>query len=371
MKVHCQKEDLLTGVQAALRAISGKNTLPVLGGIMLTAAGGHLIFRSTDLELAVEMTLKADIEEEGRILVPGKYFADLVRYLPGGYISLTAEDGRCLQVDYDGSSTMLNCYDAEEFPVFPQVEPQVTGTIAPALFRKMAKRVVIAAASDELRPLFTGVYCKFSPDELLMVATDTYRLALTRGSWQGDGSTELVIPGRIMQEIARLTGDNEEPLTISCGMSQVFFACGNITLISRLIGGTYPDYRNVFPREEDFSWHILINRQRFLEGLERTTIFPQGGSANKSHIVTLTWEDEKMIISSSDPELGQIEENLACEIEGEPLTASYNTRYLLDALKVMDGERIRLRLIGAINPGVMSPEEDENYQYLILPLRMD
>lgn len=371
MKVHCQKEDLFAGVQAALRAISGKNTLPILGGILLTAADGRLTFQSTDLELAVEMTLKADIEEEGRVLVPGKYFADLVRYLPGGYVSLAAEDGRCLQVDYDGSSTMLNCYDADEFPVFPQVEPQVTGTIDPALFRKMTKRVVIAAASDELRPLFTGVYCKFSPDELLMVATDTYRLALTKGSWQGDGSTELVIPGRIMQEIARLTGDSEEPLLISCGKSQAFFACGNITLISRLIGGSYPDYRNVFPREEDFNWHILVNRQRFLEGLERASILPQGGSANKSQIVTLTWEEDKMVISSIDPELGKIEENLACEMEGESLTASYNTRYLLDAMKVMDGEQIRLRLIGAINPGVMSPEEDENYQYLILPLRMD
>jgi len=371
MKIHCQKEDLLAGVQAALRAISGKNTLPVLGGIMLSAAAGQLTFRSTDLELALEMSLKVDVEEEGRVLVPGKYFADFVRYLPSGFVSLTSEDGRRLQVDYDGSSSMINCYDADEFPVFPQVEPLVTGTISPALFRKMAKRVVIAAAGDEIRPLFTGVYCKFSPKELLMVATDTYRLALTKGSWQGDGNTELTIPSRIMQEISRLTGDSEEPLLISCGKSQAFFACGNLTLITRLIGGAYPDYRNVFPREEDFNWHILVNRQRFLEGLERASIISQEASADKSPIVTLIWEDEKMVISSASPEHGQAEENLACEMEGESLTASYNARYLLDAIKVMDGERVRLRLIGAINPGVISPEEDENYQYLVLPLRMD
>lgn len=382
MKVNCQKEDLLYAVQAVARAVSAKNTLPVLGGIMIVAEEGRMIFRATDLEMAMECIINADVPEEGMVVVPGKYFNDLVRHLPSGDICLESLSNQQMMVSYEQSQISVHCFDSEEFPSLPQVEGHVRGEIPTAVFRRLVKQVSIAAASDEIRPIFTGLLTKIYENKLVVVATDTHRLAIGEGSWQGKGETTAILPNRTMQEIARLAVNDEEPIVITAGRNQVYFSLGNITFVSRIINGQYPDYRQVLPMENLYVSRAVVNRQRLLDALERASLLSRDAVRGKGNIVKLHWKEDILTVSADVPDVGYIKEDMVCFLQGEEMEANYNARYLIEALRVIEEENVIIRLTGPTTPGIILPDymqegnkkagvqEEEPYIYLILPVRI-
>ncbi len=372
MRIQCQKEDLLYGVQNVARAVSAKNTLPVLGGILIVAEEGRLIFRATDLEMSIECVVGGEIEEPGSLVVPGKYFSELVRYLPNCPITLES-NGQQLSVHYEQSQVTVNCFDVDEFPTLPPVEGQTVGRVAPAVFRRLVRQTVIAAAADEIRPVFAGILLELTADQLTLVATDTHRLAISRGGWQGSGEASFILPNRTMQEVARLAVGDEELITITAGKNQAFFSLGNITFTSRVVSGQYPEYGQVLPSEKLYNHRAVVNKQRLLEALERAGLFAREAGRSKPNMVRLHWQDDLLTMTADVPDMGRIKEEMPILLEGEGLEAGYNARYLTEALKVMEGERIIMRLTGPTTPGIIMPEEnaeDEEYIYLILPIRL-
>lgn len=374
MRINCQKEDLLYGVQAVARGISGKNTLPILGGIMIEAAEDKLIFRATDLEMAVECIINAEILEPGLVVVPGKYFSELVRYLPNSLITLASQGKEQLAVDYEQSQLFVNCFDPEEFPALPQVEGEISGLVAPAVFRRLVRQVSIAAAQDEIRPIFAGILLETTPQEITMIATDTHRLAIAEGGWQGKGKSSLILPSRTLQEIARLAVNDDEMIKIITSSSQVYFCFGNITFITRVISGQYPEYRQVLPGENLYITKAFIDKQKLLESLERAALLGRDLNRGKGSIVKLSWGDDLMTISADVPDMGRIKEEIGITQEGQNLEASYNSKYLMEALKVIEGEKVIMRLTGPATPGIIMPDESpdhSSYLYLILPIRVN
>jgi DNA polymerase-3 subunit beta len=374
MKVNSQKEDLLYAVQAVSKAISNKNTLPILGGIMMEAKENNLIFRTTDLELAIECTINADVVEEGALVVPGRYFTDLVRYLPAGNIFLNSEDGQKLTVGYDQSEISVLCFDPEEFPALPEADGEIHGQIPVQVFKRLVRQVSIAAAADEVRPIFTGIYVKLASNQLIMVATDTHRLAIGEGYWSGQGTETLILPNRTLQEIARLAVNIEEQVLITANKNQAYFCLGNITFTSRVISGQYPDYKQVLPAESLYISKASMNKQRMIDALERAVLLSRDQSRGKGNVVKLNWQNTCLYLSADVPDVGKINEEIAAQIEGEEITASYNAKYLLEALKVIDSENVVIHLTGATTPGIIVPEgesrEESSYIYLILPVRV-
>ncbi len=373
MKVNIQKEDLLYAVQAVERAVSNKNTLPVLGGILITAKDGLLSFRATDLEMAMECVINGDIVEEGEVAVPGRKFAGITRLLPSANISLASMGREQLLVEYERSQMSVPCFLAEEFPALPQPEGEIHGTIPVKPFRRLVRQVSIAAANDEVRPVFTGILLEISGDKITMVATDTHRLAKGVCAWHGQGEASLIIPCRTLQEIARLAVNEEEEITLTANRNQAYFRLGNLTFTSRVIVGQYPDYKQVLPADNLFCCHSLIHNHRLCNALERASLISRDVTRGKGNIVRLTFEGDKLFLAAEVPDEGTIKEELAAEIQGETLVANYNARYLLEALKVIDDETVCFRLTGSTTPGIIEGASDENkdYLYLVLPVRVN
>ncbi len=372
MKMIIQKEDLLYAVNAVEKAVSGKNTLPILNSILISAEAGRAIFRATDMELAVECVVNAETEVSGVIATPGKKLAQLVRLLPNGPVEiLTSQGGQQLELVYGKSRAFVPMMPPEEFPLLPEPRESDGCFRAPAVvFRRLIRQVAIAAAADELRPVFTGVLVIFNQDSVEMVATDTHRLARGKGLAMGEGQASLLLPGRVLQEVARLAVNDDEQIVVRAGQNQAFFSFANLTFASRLIMGQYPDYQQVIPKEELFVTEMAADKRGLMDSLERAALISQNAS-QKNHTVCLSLEEQGCRISAETPDEGRINEELPAMVSGQLFEINYNVRYLLDALKVIDGEQVRLRFTGPNTPGVILPEgEDQQYLYLLLPIRV-
>ncbi len=385
MKFTINKEDLFSAVAAVSRAVSNKNTLPILSGILIQSQGlNKICFKATDLELAMECTVDADIEAEGLIVAPGRNLLDLVRHLPNGPIVFESNSKEELIIKYDQSQINIHCFDADEFPALPMPEDGLSGLIAVKMFKRMVKQVSIAVATDEVRPLFTGILLEFNGSKLIMVASDTHRLAKAEGSWQGDGIEKLIIPGRTMQEIARLAGNDEGMIEITVGNNQAYFKLDNIVFVSRVISGKYPDYKQVLPAENLYKTHTKIEKNKLSESLERASLLSRDTAKGKANIVCLNWQQNSLILTADSPDIGNIHEELPASLEGESLEASYNAKYLLDALKVIEENNIAFHLTGQTTPGIIIPQAEQkeeadteqnsdqkiDYIYLVLPVRV-
>lgn len=377
MKLNLQKDDLLYATSAVARAVSNKNTLPILSGILLQAPAdmpGKLVLSATDLEMAMECVIDAEVTESGQVVAPGRYLLDLVRHLPDGPISLTSQGTEELCLSYEQSEINIRCFDPEEFPALPTAEGDLHGQIPVALFRRMVKQVSVAAATDEVRPLFTGVLIELNGQELVMVASDTHRLALAVGGWQGEGEARIIIPCRTMLEIARLASGDEGVIEITASRNQAYFKLDNIVFASRVISGQYPDYHQVLPAVGLYTSHTVIQRDKLTEALERASLLSRETARGKANIVCLHWREEGLLLTAESPDVGHIHEELPATLDGAEVKVNYNARYLLDALKVIDEETVAFHLTGETTPGIILPgneaQEQSAYTYLVLPVRV-
>lgn len=372
MHINCNKEELLYGVQVVSRAVSSKNTLPILGGIFLRAEANMLTFRATDLEMAVECSVPVEVVEEGTLVLPGRYFSEMVKRLPSGVINIQSNNGLGIEVKYEQSELSINGFDPEEFPSFPEINADYQGSIDQDIFKNMIKQVSVAASSDETRPVFTGILMEIFENEVVLVGTDTHRLALRQGIWKGTPVKEkitMIIPAKAMVEVARIISDETEPLYIMPGSNQVYFKAGNVSIISRLIDGQYPIYRQVIPDSGKFKTKIRVLTKKLLEASERAALLARDEIKERSNLIKVKAENDILSINSNSPEIGKIYEEVNIHLIGDPIEIVFNSRYLLDALKVVDAEEIYLDLTGALSPGIIKGVDNDEFIYLILPVR--
>ncbi len=371
MHINCLKEDLLYGIQVVGKAVSGKNILPILGGILISATDNKLIFRATDLDIAIECSIGADVLKPGSIVVAdGRRFIEIVRQLPSGNINMQSINDFDVVLRYSKASLHINGLDTEEFPLLPKIEGEVQGNIKTEIFNRLIRQTIIAASTDNSRPVFTGILLDIKEDYLTMVATDSHRLTISKNAWNGHGNGRYIVPSRTMGELSRIL--SEESVNIVASQNHVYFQTEKITFVSRVINGQYPDYRQVLPNKNTYTTNVKINTQKFLESISRATLLARDNNS----VVKLEFVKEDNIkMSASSPDIGDIKEEIDAVIEGESFSAAYNGRYLLDALKVMESENITIDLTGPVTPGLMRPELEEKdqseYIYLILPIRVN
>lgn len=365
MKISCQMEDLLYGVQTVSRAVSTKNTLPVLSGILLWAEENRLYLQATNLELAIECYIPAEIESMGKVVVPGKNFLDLVRFLPQGTISLEKTGELDLTVRYENSETVFRGMDPVDFPAFPEIDGEIQGAIPAPLFKKIVRQVAFAASTNEARPVFTGVLLDFMADRLVMVATDTHRLAKQEIPWQGRGQGKVIVPAKTMQEIARFAAEDQQ-IEMKIAKNQIYFGTGQVAFISRVINGQYPDYNQVIPKKEAFITRSVMQSSRFLQEMERAAVVAREGAG----VIKLRFTSDMLAFHASAPDIGTIDGNMAILHQGEDMEVVYNSKYIIEVLKAIEGDSVYMELTGPVTPGIITCDGDKNFLYLILPVRI-
>lgn len=371
MKVRCERENLIKGIQTVARGVSSKNTIQILNGILITAKDNELIFNSTDLEIAIEYRDEMIIEEEGSIVIPGKYFSDIVRKLPNTEILLISENNT-LKILYNNSEININGYDGEEFPLLPELDGSIKGNMDYDILKEIVKITSIAVSYDESRPVFTGILMQINDNKINFVATDTHRLALKESVWMIDSDLKegsFIVPNRVLQEVTKVQADDNELVEIVISDKQIKFAIGNTIIVSRLIEGQYPMYKQVIPGANKVKTVSYVDNQILLETLDRASIMVKDQYKERSGNVRLSVEDNVMNINSNSPELGKIHEEILVHTEGENIDLSLNSRYLMDVLKVIDSDIIKIDFTGNVSPIIIRMKDDDSYLYLALPIK--
>jgi len=370
LKLRINQQDLNLSLSAVQRAVSTKTTLPILTGIFLEATGDTLTVRATDMEVAIQYQLACQVDEEGKLVVPGKYLLELVKKLPENEIILEKPGNtNSLTIFYENSQVTIYGYDPDEFPNLPQFENELIFLMDPPSFTEMIKKVTIAASHDESRPLFTGTLWESQGNSQFLVSTDTHRLAYYRNVVQDPiPDFSVVISSRTLMEAARLMSDFEEPIQVALAKSQICFKNNFLAYHARYLEGQFPDYQQVIPKE--FSGTIRVNSNKLHSAVERAALLSRNESNKRANIIKLMISDDCLIITSNTPEVGQINEEISCYYDGEPMEIGFNARYLLDVLKVLDAEELYFKVTGPTGPAIIEPIGQDNFTYLVLPVRL-
>lgn len=365
MKILTNKEILNNAVQLVQRAVSIKNPLPILAGIKFETRENQVILTATDLDIGIRCSFPAEVIVQGTTVLPAKYICELFRRLPELPIFIEADAATgSVTIQYGQSETRINGYPPEEFPELPLPEGINSFTLPGELLKEIIRQVVFATGNDENRPVFMGVLFEINGSELQVVATDTYRLAWRKVIIENCEETaiNLIIPGKTLNELLKIIGINEQ-IEVTVTKNQILFVAGNVWLISRLIEGNFPKYKQVIPQN-----HILkvrLKTRDLLDATERASLLAQV----KSPVIKLNISENKIIVSSYS-EAGRVHEELDVYQEGETLQIAFNAQYLGDVLKVIGSEEIIIELTGPLSPGIIKPVGDNEYLSLLLPVRL-
>ena len=373
MKVTCTQEALARGLGVVGRAVAARSPLPITANVLLTSDGGRLKLAATNLEITMSCWIQANIEEEGAITVPARLLTDFVGTLPNDRISLTvAPRSRQVRLACARNEATIGGMDADDFPPAPVVKDGVSVQLDPKGLRQAIAQTVFAAATDDSRPVLTGVDTKFEGKLLTLAASDGFRLSVYKLPLEEAVSeaTEIVVPARALAEVNRLLGEEEDPVTLrtNAAKTQVLFQLKNAELVAQLIQGTFPNFNQLIPAS--YSSRAITDVGEFLRETRIASVFARDGSGIVRLVVTpgegVT--PGKVVISARAEEVGDNQGELDAAVEGEGVKIAFNGKYLQDVLQALDGGQLAMETSGPSSQGVFRPVGDDNYVHVIMPM---
>lgn len=373
MKVSSLQENLNKGLSIVGRAVPARSTLPQASHVLLQTDEGRLKLVATDLMIATSCWIGAQVEEEGAITVPARLLTDFVASLPNEKIDLSVPTrARQLQLTCARNEASMAGMDAADFPPVPQVTDGLTLTLDQKTFRRAIQQVQFAAASDDTRPVLTGIHTAVEGDQLTLAAADGFRLAVHKLPIDQDvpEKVEVVIPARALREVERLIGDEEGPveMSVNAARSQVVFKMATVELVATLLQGTFPNYGQLIPAS--YAARATINMRQFLQETRISAIFARDGAG----IVRVQMEPGegkeagKMTISARAEEIGEHRGEMDVKLEGEASKIAFNSRYLQDVLAVLDSDEVALETTNPSSPGVLRPVDGDDYVHVVMPM---
>jgi DNA polymerase-3 subunit beta len=362
MKLQVTQENLSKALNSVARVANTRGTLPILANVVLKTVGTRLTIAATNLDIAITHYIGSKVAEEGSITVPARLMQDFVSSLPSGVIELKLDDYK-LHITTEQYNSVINGISAEEFPVMPAITQGKTWSIPSKIFKKGLQQVLIAASSDEARPVLTGLYIHTVDGKLYIAATDSYRLA-EKEIMNTKEDINLLIPASSMLELLRILGDQDETIEVTNDDQQVLFKIGEVELVTRLIEGKYPDYRKLVP--SSFSTEATLKRADFVNITKVSSLFARESAGSVT--IHLDPESKQVSIRSIASQLGENTASADAEItaEGE---ITLNSRYLLDALGILNANEVSLCFNGKLEPCVLREADSTNYTHVIMPLK--
>lgn len=362
MKIGIKKDALLNGVTAVIKA-TGK-AMDILKAIKFTTVEGGVMVSATDLEVGIEKTVPAEVEEGGAILLPADGLLELVKKLPTDVTIETNENTVTFRYNLFSEITLVGL-NPDEFPVMPVVNGTKV-SLQSDLFKAVIKRTIIAVGNDDDRPVFKGALLEYADGTLKVVATDTHRLAYEKLDGLGvAGEWTAIVPGKALSEVVRLIDDGVT-LDITVSDNQAMFSFNGVTLVARLIDGKFAPYEQVIPTS--YESKVVLKRDDFLNAADRAALIAKK-SDDVATIVKMSFQNSKLAITAQS-DIGKAHEEVVTEHDGKDIEISFNHKLVTDALKAVSSKEVILKLNGPTAPGVICPNsEDGSYLYLVLPMR--
>jgi DNA polymerase III subunit beta len=363
------QENLARGLSVVSRAVSSRSTLPVLANVLLRTEDAGLKLTATNLEIGITYWVPGKIETDGATTVPARLLTDLVNSLPASErVDLEVQGADTLHLRSGRFATHVKGIDAEEFPTIQTAGERPTTRISQKVLRRALDETIFAAASDEARPILTGVLARFEGDRVTFAAADNYRIAVrTIDVLDPVESLSVVIPARALAELGRVLADTDDPVEIVLAQArnQVLFHLEGIDLVSRLIDGQFPNYQQVLPAGH--TSRAIVDRDELLRAVRPAALI----ASSSANIVKLQvgGEGDGGVTVSATAEVGDYTGQVEAEVEGDGTTIAFNARYLNDVLSNVAADRFALELNGPLSPGVFRPVGDDAYVHVVMPVR--
>jgi DNA polymerase-3 subunit beta len=373
MKLSCLQENLSRGLGIVGRAVATRTTLPVTQNVLLSTDQSMLRMSATNLEIAITTWIGAMVEEEGSVTVPARLLTEFVASLPADRINIDMAPGtRTLQLSCARSEARINGTDAEEFPPIPEVESALAGKVDPKVLNEAITHVAFAAATEDSRPVLTGVQVELSGDDFTFAGADGFRLAVYKGKLEAPVSEDanFIVPARSLQEVSRSLDGSDDPVEfmVTPTKGQALFKFGNVELVTQLVQGTFPNYSQLIP--DSFDTRAVVDLAAFLGATRTASILARDGAGIVRLQVTEGDEGEpgKLSIVSTAEEVGENRGDIDAQVEGGEAKIAFNSRYLADVLAVLDQDSVALEVTTPSSPGVVRPVGSDAYVHVVMPM---
>ncbi|NJL06362.1 MAG: DNA polymerase III subunit beta [Chloroflexaceae bacterium] len=378
MRLSCLQENLKRGLAMVNHAISPRSPLPILANVLLATDSGRLRLAATDLESGITCWVGAKVDEEGAVTIPAKLFNDVVNNLPNDRVTLTLDARtQTVLVECGRYKTNIKGIDAEEFPPIPNAtEEEPTFTVAPDQLQHAIQQVAFAAASDESRPVLTGVLMRLRDNQVTMAAADGYRLAIRTLNLPigainpAPALTEFIVPARALADLARILSDDggAVAVTVTSGGRQVMFHNEMVNVVLRLLDGKFPDFERIIPTV--YTTRSMLDTAEVLKAVKLAALF----ATSSQNIVKLSFEpgDDlgpgKLVISANATEVGDNQGEMDGLVHGEVSQIAMNVRFLSEALTAIKVAQVAVEMQGPQSPGVFKPVGQDSYVHIIMPM---
>jgi len=373
MKLSCLQENLNRGLSIVGRAVATRTTLPITNNVLLAAEEGRLKLVATNLEMAISCWIGAKIEEEGAITVPARLLTEFVSSLPSDTIAINlSPQTKTLGLKCARFEARISGVDAKDFPPIPSVDEGITTSVEVESLRQGINQVVFAAATEESRPVLTGVCTQFEGSTLTLAAADGFRLAVFKLPIAKTVSqkTEVIIPARTLSELNRLMTDQEEAIniTLNPNKSQVLFRLKSTELVSQLVQGTFPNYAQLIPKS--YNTRVIVSVADFLRATKTASIFARDGSGIVRLVITPGSEMNpgRLSVSARSEEIGDDVGEIDATVEGADAKIAFNGKYLTDILSVLRESQVALETTNPSSPGLIRPVGTDNYTHVVMPM---
>ncbi len=373
MKLSCLQENLNRGLSVVGRAVATRTTLPITNNVLLATDQSRLKLAATNLEMAISCWIGAKVEEEGEITVPARLLTEFINSLPSEKVDVSlSPQTKTLGLKCARFEARISGIDAKDFPPIPRVDEGITTRVEADALRQGIAHVIFAAATEESRPVLTGVDAQFDGDLLTLAAADGFRLAVYKLplAVPVTEKTEVIIPSRTLAELNRLIADEEEPIeiTVNPKKSQALFRLKNIELVSQLVQGTFPQYTQLIPQSS--TTRAVVSVAEFLRATKTASIFARDGSGIVRLVIAAGSEltPGKITVSARSEEIGDDVGEIDAIVEGEEAKIAFNGKYLIDVLGVLHEAQVALETTNPSSPGVIRPVGVDNYIHVVMPM---
>jgi len=364
MKVSILRENLAKALSVCGRVVTTRGSLEILSNVMISTESGRVKISATNLEVGVNYWVGAKVEKEGAITVPARLITDVVSSIGSEKVSLELED-MTLHVNSDTDKLSIKGISIEEFPLIPNIE-NTAFKISTKILREALSLVTFAAALDEARPVLSGIYFLVDGDKLTLAATDSYRLAekVIKLDKKVADKIEIIIPARALMELSRTLADITGDIKVCVNDNQVLFAADEVEFTSRLIDGTFPNYKQIIPDSNDTKAIVKVSE---MAGILKVASLFARENANSVNIFVRS--KGKIEVNATSSQVGDSSSTIGAQVEGKDGEISFNSKYILDVLANIKEENIEFEISGKLNPGVIRFEGKKDYTYIIMPLR--